>query len=107
MSIFSCVMGDVQDVVNQVVQQANTVEDVAGQIRGGMGPITGGGWTGQGADSFVEEVQSRLLPEIMALIASISGFGGGISFAMDMIDQADNDVFGVVGNVGDIFDSIF
>ena len=107
MSIFSCVMDDVQGVVNQVTQQANMVEGVAGQIRGGMNPITGGAWTGQGADAFIEEVQSRLLPQIMALIASIGGFGGGITSAMDMIGQADNDVFGVVGNISDVFDSIF
>jgi uncharacterized protein YukE len=107
MSIFSCVMGDVEDVVNQVVQQANMVDDVAGRIRSGMGPITGGAWTGQGADAFVNEVQTRLLPQIMALIASIGGFGGGITSAMDLISQADNDVFGVVGNIGDVFDSIF
>jgi uncharacterized protein YukE len=107
MSIFSCVLDDVQDVVNQVTQQASMVEDVAGRIRGGMGPITGGAWTGQGADAFIQEVQTRLLPQIMALIASIGGFGGGITSAMDLISQADNDVFGVVGSVGDIFDSIF
>ena len=107
MSIFSCVMDDVQDVVNQVTQQANQVEDVSGRIRGGMNPITGGAWTGQGADAFINEVQTRLLPQIMALIASIGGFGGGISSAMDIIGQSDNDVFGVVGNISDVFDSIF
>lgn len=107
MSIFSCVMGDVQDVVNQVVQQANLVEEVAGGIRNGMNPIVGGAWTGQGAQAFIQEVQTRLIPEIMALIASIMGFGGGITSALDIIQQADNDVFGVVGQVTDIFDSIF
>lgn len=107
MSIFSCVMGDVQDVVNQVVQQANLVEEVAGGIRNGMNPIVGGAWTGQGAQAFIDEVQTRLIPEIMALIASIAGFGGGINTALDIVQQADNDVFGVVGQVVDIFDSIF
>jgi ABC-type xylose transport system substrate-binding protein len=107
MSIFSCVMDEVQDVVNQVTQNANQVEDVVGQIRSGMGPVTGGGWTGQGAQAFIEEVQTRVIPEIMALIASISGFGGGITQAMGIIGQADNDVFGIVGQVSDFFDSIF
>lgn len=107
MSIFSCVMGEVQDIVNQVVQQSNIVQDVVGNINGGMGPITGGAWVGAGADAFIEEVQSRLIPEIMQLIASISGFGGGITSAMDIISQGDNDIFGVVSNLGDVFDSIF
>jgi hypothetical protein len=100
-------MGDVQDVVGQVMQQANLVEEVAGGIRGGMGPITGGAWTGAGSRAFIEEVQTRLIPEIMALIASIGGFGFNITGALDIVQQADNDVFGVVGQVTDIFDSIF
>jgi uncharacterized protein YukE len=107
MSIFSCVINEVQDVVSQVTQQANQVEDVVGGIRGGMQPIMGGAWVGQGAQAFIEEVNSRLIPQIMQLISSISGFGGGITSALDRIGQADNDVFGVVGNIGDIFDSIF
>ncbi len=107
MSIFSCVMGDVEDVMNQVARQASQVEDVAGGIRSGMQPIMGGAWTGQGARAFTDEVQSRLIPQIMALVASITGFGGGISNALGMIQQADNDVFGVVGQVTDVFDSIF
>ena len=107
MSIFSCVMGDVQDVVRQVTQQANMVEDMMGNIRSGMQPITGGAWIGQGADAFIEEVETRLIPEIGALIASVMGFGGGITSAMGIIEQADNDVFNVVGGVMDVFDSIF
>lgn len=107
MSIFSCVMNEVQDVVNQVTSQAQQIEDVVGNVRSGMGPIEGGGWVGEGANAFMEEVQTRLIPEIMALIASVMGFGGGITSALGVIEQADNDVFGVVGNVADMFDSIF
>lgn len=107
MSIFSCVMNEVQDVVGQITQQANLVEEVAGGIRNGMNPIMGGAWTGQGAQAFIEEVQSRLIPEITALIASIGGFGGNIMGAMDIIQQADNDVLGVAGQIADVFDSIF
>jgi len=107
MSIFSCVINEVQDVVNQVTQQANQIEDVVGGIRGGMQPIMGGAWVGQGAQAFIEEVNTRLIPQIMQLIASIVGFGGGINSALDIISQADNDVFGLVNNIGDIFDSIF
>lgn len=107
MSLFSCIIGDVQDVIRQVQQQANIVEDVVGEVRSGMQPIVSGGWVGQGADAFVEEVQTRLIPEIMALIASVMGFGGGINSAMDIIQQADNDVLGMVHNVADVFDSIF
>ncbi len=107
MSLFSCVMGDVQDVVRQVTQQANMVEDMMGHVSSGMQPIMGGAWVGQGADSFIEEVETRLIPEVMALIASVMGFGGGITNAMGIRKQADNDVFNVVGGVTDLFESTF
>ena len=107
MSIFSCVFGEVEDVVSQVTQQANTIEDLMGNIRGGMQPIAGGAWTGQGAQAFIEEVETRLIPEIMALIASIGGFGGGIGQAMDIVRQADSDATNVVNGLSDVFDSIF
>jgi WXG100 family type VII secretion target len=100
-------MDDVLDVVNQVNRQAQQVEDMVGSVRGGMQPIIGGGWTGQGAQAFIEEVQSRLIPEVMALIASIAGFGGGITQAMDLVREADDGVFGVVNTIGDVFDGIF
>lgn len=107
MSLFSCVIGEVEDVIRQVTQQANMVEDMMGQIRNGMQPIMGGAWIGAGADAFVDEVESRLIPEVMALIASVMGFGSGINVAMNIVQQADNDVFNVVGGVMDVFDSIF
>jgi uncharacterized protein YukE len=107
MSIFSCVIGEVEDVIQQVTQQANQIEEVVGGVRNGMGPIQGGAWTGEGANAFIEEVMTRVIPEIMALIASVMGFGGGIGSALSIVQQADNDVFGVVSNVADVFDSIF
>jgi len=107
MSVFSCVIDEVQDVVGQVVQQSNQVEEMVGGIRNGMQPIMGGAWTGQGARAFIEEVQTRLIPEVMQLIASIAGFGGNITGAMGLIQEADNQVFGVVGQITDVFDSIF
>jgi hypothetical protein len=107
MSIFSCVIDEVQDVISQVVQQSNMVDEVAGGIRNGMQPIMGGAWVGEGANAFIDEVNTRLIPQIMQLVASIAGFGGSITSALDIISQADNEVGGIVGPLGDVFDSIF
>ncbi len=107
MSLFSCIINDVQDVVSQVAQQANQVDEVGNMIKNGMQPIIGGAWTGQGANAFIEEVNTRLVPQILQLFASIGGFGGGITSALDIISQADNQVSSVVGGLADTFDSIF
>ena len=78
MSIFSCVMAEVQDIVTQVTQQANLVDEVVGGIRSGMGPITGGGWTGQSAAS----AGPAIVHSEIALVASSSFFITELSVRM-------------------------
>lgn len=107
MSFFTCFIDDVVDTVNQVAQQANVVDDVQNMLRNGMQPIEGGGWTGDGARAFIDEVNGRLLPEIAQLMASIAGFGGGITSAIDIVSGFADEAFGVVNSVCDFFDSIF
>lgn len=97
----------VDQVAGQILQQTGIVEDVSNQFRSLIQPIMDGAWTGQGADAFVDEVQSRLIPEIMALIASIGGFSVNLNFATDTIDQADAKSNNLVENLGDIFDRVF
>jgi len=99
--------GVVDSVAGQIFQQTGLVEDVLGQFRSFITPVSDGAWTGDGADAFLEEVQSRLIPEVMALIASIGGFSVNLNFATDTINQADDKAQSVVDNLGDVFDRIF
>lgn len=99
--------GIVDGIAGQILQQTGIVEDLMGNMRNMLQPVLNGAWTGNGADSFVEEVQSRLLPEIAALIASIGGFSINLNFATETIDQADDKAQSVVDGLGDIFDRIF
>jgi len=97
----------VDGIAGQILQQTGILEDVAGQFRSMLQPVMNGAWTGDGAEAFISEVQSRLIPEIMALIASIGGFSASLNFSTDIIDQTDDKALNVVDQLGDVFDRIF
>jgi len=107
MSIFSFVADEVEEQVQQFQRQGEQTDRCMQSIRTGMNPIQGGAWTGAGAKAFINEIVSKLLPQIAELIAAIAGFGGGIGKALGMVMQADKMVSGIVGQVGDVFESIF
>ncbi|MBN1285486.1 MAG: hypothetical protein JXB47_08810 [Anaerolineae bacterium] len=107
-SIFSCVMDQVMEVLGQVTEQANQAQEVSDSINSGVSSLIGGGmWAGQSAEAFNEEIMTRLLPEIAALIASIGGFSGNISSALDVIQQGDSEASGAANALGDVFESIY
>jgi len=106
--VFSCVMEQVMDVISQVTEQANAAQEVSDNISSGVQSLVGGGmWAGESAEAFNEEVVTRLLPEVAALVASVVGFGGNISSALDIIQQGDSDSAKSANSLADVFESIY
>jgi len=106
MAIFNYVMGEVEDVVREIVSKSEEVQQVMDTIENGVNPLEGGLWTGGGADAFYEEVRTRLIPEITALIASIGGFQTSIIRSEERIVQADNEVTRVVDDLRNAYEDI-
>ena len=100
MSVFSFIADEIEEQFNQYKRQAEQTERV-------VNPIQGGAWIGQGARAFIQEVMTRVIPQIMELIAAIAGFGGNIGKALNIMNQADKMVGGIARQLGDVFDSIF
>jgi uncharacterized protein YukE len=107
MGIFTFIAGEIEDSIQQCSKQSDTCERTVSNIRGGLNPIQGGAWTGQGARAFIQEVITRVIPQIMELIAAIMGFGGKMSNALNIIGNADKMVKGIVGQVSSVFDKVF
>lgn len=105
-SVLKMLAGPVQDVIGRIMQQIGILQDLQSQF-GGFASALQGAWVGEDADAFVQEVQTRLIPEIMDLIAAIGGLPGGISNAMDLIRGADSTGRSLVSGLGDLFGSIF
>lgn len=105
-SALKMLQGPVMDVIGRVTQQINVLGDAQSQLSGFASGIPGV-WIGEDAEAFAEEVQSRVIPEIMALIAAIGGLPGGLNNAVNVVTQTDSQAKGAVGALGDLFGSIF
>ncbi len=113
--MFSFISDAVDSVVSQITSFVGQIEnDIASPFNMMIQQVMGGVWKGRGADAFVNEMQTVLLPEVAALISSLGGMsmGGGGSFtdiinqAIGLVDEVDNWVSSAVGAVSDVFDSI-
>lgn len=104
--MFSFVRIAVNQVMSTITQQINLTEGILGQVRGAI-PGIESAWTGDDADAFVQEINSRLVPEITSAIASVVGMSIGIASAVNVIDAADRKARGIVADLSGVFDSIF
>ena len=80
---------------------------ISSPIRSIIQQVTNGIWVGKGADAFVDEMNSQVIPAIANLVASLTGFGGSINQASSIFDELENAVSSVFDGIGDFFGSIF
>ena len=98
----------VQNVMSQLMQQFNVVQEQAfSPMQAMVQQVTDGVWIGKGADAFVEEVSSIMMPGVGKIGDGISVLSKNIQNAMDVMDQADEQVSGIVNSLGDLFGGIF
>ncbi len=63
----------VQGVLNQINQQLRVIEEAAmNPIKQMVQSVVGGAWRGKGADAFVQEMQSELLPAFANLVGAVT-----------------------------------
>jgi hypothetical protein len=92
--------------MSTIMQQINFVEEILAEVRGFI-PGIEGAWVGDDADAFVEEISSRLVPEINAAIASVGGMHVGIARAVEVILTADRKARSIVSDLEHVIDGIF
>jgi uncharacterized protein YukE len=98
----------VQNVLGQLMQQFNVIQEQAfSPMQAMVQQVTDGVWVGKGADAFVEEVSSIMMPGVGKIGDGINVFSKNIQNAMDVMDRADEQVSGFVNSLGDIFGGIF
>ncbi|MCB9420419.1 MAG: WXG100 family type VII secretion target [Ardenticatenaceae bacterium] len=98
----------VQNVLSQLMQQFNIVQEQAYKpMQMMVQQVTNGVWVGKGADAFVEEVSSLMMPGVGKIGDGINKFSKNIQNAMDVMDRADEQVSGIINSLGDLFGGIF
>jgi uncharacterized protein YukE len=98
----------VQNVLSQLTKQLNVVQEQAySPMQQMVQQVTSGVWVGKGADAFVEEVSSLMMPGVGRIGEGIGSYSRNIQNALDVMDQADKQVSGVARGIADIFGAIF
>lgn len=98
----------VQNVLSQLTQQMNIVQDQAySPMQQMVQEVVGGVWTGRGADAFVGELNDLMMPRTNRIAEEITTLNQNIVYAVERIDEADNEVQTAVNSLGDLFSNIY
>jgi uncharacterized protein YukE len=95
----------VQSVLSQLTQQINIVQEQSLQpMRMMIQAVTDGVWRGEGANAFVEEVSSLMIPGVGQVAEDVQTWHANLSRAVDVIDNADAQVNQLISSrLGDTF----
>ena len=95
-------------VLQQLMQQFNVLqEQVMSPMRQMVQQVTDGVWIGEGANAFVDEVSSLMIPGVGRVAQDVDFFRNGLQKAEEIMDQADNQAASKANALGDIFKAIF
>jgi hypothetical protein len=98
----------VQGVMSQLMSQLNIVRESAlAPMRLIVQQVMGGVWRGDGANAFVEEVSSLMIPGVGQVADHITIMHKNLQNAVDVIDQADQQANSKVNALADVFDAIY
>lgn len=83
----------VENVLSQLTKLLNGVQEQAfAPLKAIVGQVTGGVWIGKGADAFVDELSSLMIPGVGRVIEHISKTSSNIQTAKEIIQRADEEV---------------
>jgi hypothetical protein len=106
-SLLRFARGIVETTISQVNEQSNNLtEMVQTPIRDAVGMVVGGAWRGNAADSFLNEINTVVLPMVGRLIAAILGMNASIRNCITILDRADQEARNSVNSVAELFDTI-
>lgn len=98
----------VANVLSQLTQQFNIVQQQAmAPMRQMIQQVVGGVWVGDGADAFVQEVSSLMVPGVGKVGENITTLQSNINRAIEVMDRADQQVNNMVRGLADVFAAIY
>jgi len=98
----------VANVLSQLTQQLNIVQKQAlAPMRQMIQQVTGGVWVGDGANAFVQEVSSLMIPGVGKVGENITTMQRNLNRAIEVMDRADQQVNNMVRGLADVFNGIY
>jgi len=106
--LFSFARSIVESILQQITQQISSLENsILSPLRNRVSLVLGGIWIGQGANRFVEEMTSEVIPLLASIIGLNTGYMDGIRKSVEIMDQAEKQALAKAEQLIDVFSSIF
>jgi hypothetical protein len=89
--MFKFVQHLVEKATKQIMKQVNIVQEaVTAPLRSLVNEVMGGMWKGQGANRFVQEMTSEVIPLLISIIGLNTSFANSITKGINRTNQAIN-----------------
>ena len=86
------------DVANRFNSQSEAIQSMLQRVQGCFSQLEGGGWMGEGATAFFDEMNSEIFPACQRLIGML-GEGGACTKAIaDRFEQAEDEASNLFRN---------
>ena len=95
------VMGMINKLLNQITQE------ITSPLRVMIRNVTGGIWKGDGADRFVNEMNSMVIPGLLSLVGINTSFLGALKKSTEIFQSADKMATSKAKEMEDVFGNIF
>ena len=106
--IFKFVEDLVGNAIGQILKQVNVVQDaVTSPLRSLVNEVMGGMWKGEGANRFVQEMTSEVIPMLVNIMGFNTNFANNITKAQNRMNQAINQATSQAQSLFDVFGGIF
>jgi len=98
----------VSGVMSQLTHQMNIVQEQAlAPMQAIIQEVTGGVWVGQGADAFVQDIRTIMVPKTNDISSIIAKIVRDLQHASEVVDSADQQVQQKVQGLDDLFQNIY
>jgi len=95
------VMGMINKLLNQITQE------ITSPLRVMIRNVTGGIWKGDGAERFVNEMNSMVIPGLLSLVGINTSFLGALKKSTEIFQSADKMATSKANELVDVFGNIF
>jgi hypothetical protein len=107
-SIFSFLVDQVENSMGGWMKQTQVVTDqISNPLNQIINTVSGGIWKGQGAERFVEEMKSQILPMLGSLFTINMNFVGAIKLSHERVNQGQEAAAKLASGMMDEINSIF
>ncbi len=106
--MFKFVEDLIGNAISQILKQVNVVQDaVTAPLRGLVNQVMGGIWKGNGANRFVQEMISEVIPMLVNIMGFGTSYANAIDRARNRMNQAINQATSQAQSLFDVFNGIF